>query len=280
MSENPLTPLSQGSVGVIRRILGPAATELGEMLADRVKQYRSNNIRRVIEKTGNQIQEQDVLELPLRFSIPLLEKASLEDDEMLSNMWSNLLADAAKEIDDQHYLISKILADLTPNAALLLESLVEDFFKDEDWYGKLDWENQWLQDFEKFVETKQDELHHQHGKQDTEVKREQIALEIAEFSHELPIWAFQFSLPLIMEDIVEGIDGGRTIDDFGQVTSSHSFEHASLQILEREQLVVRRKGEFKMKYCRFEFSYVVVTALGVALVQMCMSDTLQIKEAL
>ena len=124
MSSNPLTPLSSGLVGLCRRLFGPAASELGEFLADRVRSYRSNNLRAIITEAEKRLSNQEIGELPLRFSIPFFERSSLADEPELVEKWANLLCSAAIDFTPEHVAFVDILARLTPSEARLLDRLV------------------------------------------------------------------------------------------------------------------------------------------------------------
>ena len=266
MSDNPLTPLSAGGVGLFRRLFGPAASELGEVLADRVRLYRATNLNRMLAKAEQKIATANVAELPLRFSIPLIEHASIEDDPILSDMWASLLADASKGVRDEHHLILKVLSNLTPNSAALLAFLVGDFHTAETWYDELDWEFDWLQDLEKYVK---DEVEPYLYYKAWEGEHSDLAQKLFEFEHDKPYWVFKMDLPLVMPDAAQAIDAGADPEEYGEVVMSSSVEDSSLQILHREQLVERRKGSIKLKHCTLKFSYVAATALGVELVKTC-----------
>lgn len=124
MAENPLTPFSAGTVGFFRRLFGPAATELGEILADKVRSYRAKNLEKVLEAAKVRIGNEDAQELPLRFSIPFFEKASLDDDVELIERWANLLASATLDYKPEKLAFIDILARLSPAEAKLLENMV------------------------------------------------------------------------------------------------------------------------------------------------------------
>ncbi|MEM7664750.1 MAG: Abi-alpha family protein [Pseudomonadota bacterium] len=119
-----LEPFSQGTVGLLRRLFGPAASEIGETFADKVRSYRRKNLTTVLEKAEKKIGESDLEELPLRFSIPFAEKASLIEEDSLAEKWANLLASAATNFSDEHVSFINILARLSPSEAKLLDRLV------------------------------------------------------------------------------------------------------------------------------------------------------------
>ena len=119
-----LEPFSQGAVGLVRRIFGPASSELGEILRDRVRSYRADNIKQIVEGAARKVgDDEDVLELPLRFALPFIDAAAQEDDELMQDMWSALLSDASKGVSDAHYIVMESIKGLTPASAQILFEL-------------------------------------------------------------------------------------------------------------------------------------------------------------
>ena len=88
--------------GLVERVfaatlVGPALEQLGMILGDQVKYYRvrnllrlSKNLYEVLDERGININ--DVKSIPLSVGLPLLEKASYQDDTTLQRHWANLLA--------------------------------------------------------------------------------------------------------------------------------------------------------------------------------------------
>jgi hypothetical protein len=78
-----------------KTLLGPLFTELGELFADPIREYRRRRSARVLVDTKARIEAQrhDVRAVPGRVLIPLLEHASL--DEELHDRWVAMLANAA-----------------------------------------------------------------------------------------------------------------------------------------------------------------------------------------
>ncbi len=118
---DPITPLSEGAVGFMRRIFGPVASEIGEALADHVRAYRARNIKNIIEKAEISADGRFIEPLPPRISIPLIESASLEDNEILQEMWANLLVDAATHLSSRHNIFVDIMSQIGPEEAKFLE---------------------------------------------------------------------------------------------------------------------------------------------------------------
>lgn len=104
----------------------PQLEEKGKLLADRIRLKRLENTVRVMEKTQDLLQDKRHTPeaLPLNLRIPLLESASLEEDETLQSKWAGLLASS---LAGDPVLISypKILSELTPLEARLLDVLFE-----------------------------------------------------------------------------------------------------------------------------------------------------------
>lgn len=108
----------------VRRMLGPAADEVGEMLRDRVKLYRYERQIRLLEKFDRMAQEVGFTPeaVPPKILFPLLEGASFEDDEDLHTMWAALLANAASPENAFHARpgFIAILKHMSPDEATIL----------------------------------------------------------------------------------------------------------------------------------------------------------------
>lgn len=126
-----LEPFTQGSVGLLRRLFGEAASEIGEVFADKVRAYRRNNLAKILENVGGKIGDREFEALPLRFSIPFSEKASLVEDDELAEMWANLLHNAAVGFAPEHISFINILARLSPAEAKLLDRLIPEKIETE-----------------------------------------------------------------------------------------------------------------------------------------------------
>ena len=109
----------------LSRVFGGLVEDSVGLVADRLKFYRMGRAVELAEKTEKLLLErgiQNTRHVPASVAIPLLESATLEDDDRMHDMWARLLsnamdADAAKV--DRSFVT--ILSDLTPNDATLLE---------------------------------------------------------------------------------------------------------------------------------------------------------------
>src|SRR5450755_562115 len=111
---------------VMKRIAGPLADEIGESLALMARPYRVALSLKMFQKTQRMIKEAGLHAQPVppRLFLPMLEAASIEDDEDLHTKWSSLLANAASS-DKVHPSYIEILKQLTPDDARLLDKFYE-----------------------------------------------------------------------------------------------------------------------------------------------------------
>ena len=129
-------PLVKGSPTpkLLLRLLGPSTDVVGEHLSLEFRALaarRHANLLHVIKQAERLHQEADVAEpqnLPLNVSVPLLEAASLCEDDVLRDHWAALLANAtsdngkasAKEIPS----FVDVLRHLSPVEAKVLQAIV------------------------------------------------------------------------------------------------------------------------------------------------------------
>src|SRR5215469_9244286 len=82
---------------IVKRMLGPAADELAEMLRDQVRLYRYERQLKCLEKAKKMAKDAGFRPqaVPPKILFPLLEGASFEEDEDMHTMWAALLANAS-----------------------------------------------------------------------------------------------------------------------------------------------------------------------------------------
>jgi hypothetical protein len=115
---------------VISTILGPSAKEIGEMFADRIRYKRLKNQIAIFSKTADLLEKNNLQanELNLKTLVPLIEKSSLEDDEVLQNKWANLITNmcSTPETGLEPKLV-KTLSNLSSLEAKVLDYIFERF---------------------------------------------------------------------------------------------------------------------------------------------------------
>jgi hypothetical protein len=111
---------------VMKRIAGPLADEIGESLALIARPYRVALSVKMFQKTQRMLKEAGLpaQAVPPRLFLPMLEAASIENDEDLHTRWSALLANAASS-NKVHPSYIEILKQLTPDDARLLDKLYD-----------------------------------------------------------------------------------------------------------------------------------------------------------
>lgn len=107
-----------------KAIIGPVGGEIGRELLEwyQLRRSRAQDVllgaARAVGESGRQPHP-----VPGRVLLPLLNKASLEDDPGLCRRWISLLARAAVEPDSVHPSFVAILSELSPFDAQALEDI-------------------------------------------------------------------------------------------------------------------------------------------------------------
>jgi hypothetical protein len=111
------------------KLLGPVV-EGGEMLRDRVRSRRWKAEVKMLEKARAFLDDRgiDPSRVPVKILFPLLEYASLEDeeDEIMLGRWAALLANAAAGTERGATVLPsfpRILSELSPEEAVILDKL-------------------------------------------------------------------------------------------------------------------------------------------------------------
>ena len=102
------------------------ATELAGLLGDTVRLARVEVAAKITRK-AKEIAENNNLELiapPIKFLAPFYEKSSLEEDEILQDVWAELLVSAGSNENANHNRYISIISELSSNHLLALENVV------------------------------------------------------------------------------------------------------------------------------------------------------------
>jgi len=114
---------------LIEKLFGGCAEELGGMWQDALQVRRFNRRLKLYKRTMEMIEKAgfEPRQIPDKIWVPVLQAASLEDDEALQDRWAALLANAANPIRDAliHPCFSDILSQLTGPEAVLLEAMAD-----------------------------------------------------------------------------------------------------------------------------------------------------------
>lgn len=111
----------------LRKITGPLADEIGESLGVWARHYRYRLGIKMFQKTERMLTDAgiDPHAVPPRLFLPMIENASMQDNEDLHTRWAALLANAAASPDSVHPSFIEVLRQLTPKDAKLLDDLYD-----------------------------------------------------------------------------------------------------------------------------------------------------------
>jgi hypothetical protein len=121
--EQMFVPLHQ----LLDKLLGPAATEVGLTLGDSVKVWRFKRQIRMLQELKRLVEHpgKDIKPIATRLFFPVLEAASIEDDDNMQTRWAALLANEATNVGSVHPSFIDILRQLAPDDARLLDKLCD-----------------------------------------------------------------------------------------------------------------------------------------------------------
>lgn len=111
----------------LNKLTGPLAVELGETFGIWARGYRIEQAVKTLRKTIRMLEESGINpgRIPPRLFLPLLESASIEDDEDMRQRWAALLANASAVTGSVHPSFIDILKRLSPEDARLLDRLYD-----------------------------------------------------------------------------------------------------------------------------------------------------------
>ncbi|MBE0392182.1 Abi-alpha family protein [Flavobacterium sp. PL002] len=116
---------------LMSKLFGPSIKEFGEIFADNVRFRRLKNQIKILNKTRVLLDRNglEARELNLKTIVPLIEKTSVEEDELLQDKWANLIANIATTAENglEPRLIGT-LSSLSSLEAKILDFIHEDFY--------------------------------------------------------------------------------------------------------------------------------------------------------
>jgi len=111
---------------LLDQLLGPAATE-GLSLGDSVKLWRLKRQTRLLQEVKRIVEECDgeIKTVATRLFFPILDNASIEDDDEMQTRWAALLANEALNSGSVHPSFIEILKQMSPADATMLDRLFD-----------------------------------------------------------------------------------------------------------------------------------------------------------
>lgn len=114
----------------LQRLLGPALEGL-DLFSDKVRIIRFENAIKIINRAKEICKKEKIKveNIPIKFLVPFLEQASLQDDEDVTEIWARLLTSAASDYDPILMIIKDSLSRLTSKEVGLIEKIctIDDF---------------------------------------------------------------------------------------------------------------------------------------------------------
>lgn len=114
---------------LLTKLVGPSFEEIGLTLRDKIRMFRGNRQIRFLEEFRKKCSAAEIEPKAVKISLlcDIFERASLEDDDELQDLWANLLANAA---DSREQVLVKtafpeILKQISKEEALYLLELLE-----------------------------------------------------------------------------------------------------------------------------------------------------------
>jgi hypothetical protein len=111
----------------LAKVTGPAVDELGEIGRDYVKGWRAKNSSVVLAEADKLLSEagREPQAVPPKILLPLLENASLEDDNFLQRTWASLLANAASPDKQESIEVGfvEIMKQINTTQVMILNAL-------------------------------------------------------------------------------------------------------------------------------------------------------------
>ena len=111
---------------LVRDLLSPAANELGEYFADKIRLYRARAAMKAAQFAKRQVDASGLESHPLTVKqiVLFLEGASLEEDDYLISRWAGLISSAAT-MGNVLPAFADILRQLTPEEARMVDYIAD-----------------------------------------------------------------------------------------------------------------------------------------------------------
>lgn len=121
-----VTKSFEGIEGFLKRVCAPALEEVGLLLKDQVRQWRLNNILRILQKAQGKMEfkdEQLQIKAHPRVALSIIDNGSLNDDDEIQELWAGLFVSSCTKDgqDDENLIFVDLLKQLTVIEAKILK---------------------------------------------------------------------------------------------------------------------------------------------------------------
>jgi hypothetical protein len=130
------TKITKALSAALSPLVGGSAKEISGYLADNIRYLRWKNAIRILERAQEFCAKKKLSSkaIPIKFIVPFLEAASLEEeteDPTISDMWAALFANSVTSYQARHAVYIDILKKLSSNDAAYLKALHDKMIKDD-----------------------------------------------------------------------------------------------------------------------------------------------------
>ncbi|GHA51524.1 hypothetical protein GCM10007103_35020 [Salinimicrobium marinum] len=100
------------------KLIGPTFEEVGLLISDKIKYFRFKNQINILIKAEKYVKEKNIKikAIPTKILVPLLESASLEENEEMQDKWSYMIGNIADSQQSlQNHIFPYILSQISLN---------------------------------------------------------------------------------------------------------------------------------------------------------------------
>lgn len=119
----------------LEKVIPNFVLEGGGILSDTVRFWRWKNQINIIKKVKSIVENSklDKKQVPLKILLPIMENASLEEEEIIQNKWANILANAITASKNITPNYAEILKELSVLEVVILDKLFDESNKENDY---------------------------------------------------------------------------------------------------------------------------------------------------
>lgn len=124
-----LANVADKATDLLHKLTAPVCEQTGLLLGERMKAYREKKLHETLEKTDRLLRDLglEANPVPPKLLLPIIDGCSIEDSEILQDMWAGLLASASQRSDLIRPPFADTLKQLTPNEAKFLDKIFGDY---------------------------------------------------------------------------------------------------------------------------------------------------------
>ena len=238
------------------KLLGASAEALGEQL----KVYASGRWKSIFERTKELADGQNVNSLPPGFAYLALQKSSFsEDDELITDLWANLLLNASMKFTQRHVLYVDILEKLSAGDAKILDEMIKSGIELNIRHS-VQWElDEIRRSLFKHAEQVLENRNISHFDFDA---AEEFDISISNFTNRWPITILETIIPITPPEAQPGTLAATSS------TSGQANSEAPYDALIRQRLLQSFQISFIVGF-QMTIGGVMATSLGVEFIQSC-----------